>query len=260
MAGSSRRAARKAPGLDERAPAFGVLVEPELGEHLAGPRAPLCGIGLPLGQEHAPELLEARRRLEDLLDDELRRHRAVPAVGGEPEGDVVLPGSSVAVESAAAAEGDRSGARACCRDREPQMLPVTDGSEIRKLGTDGEQRDVRVSEAERRQTLQLLAELERQLAAADHRVDRRHRPEILEGEHAAGMLGEGLGERVDVPGRDREPRGGAMAAPPSQQVRAGGERAVQVEGGDGAARADPVLIRVPAGDQHDRTAEALDEP
>ena len=62
------------------------------------------------------------------------------------------------------------------------------------------------------------------------------------------------------PGAIESPSGGAMAAPPSQQVRAGGERAVQVEGGDGAARADPVLIRVPAGDQHDRTAEALDEP
>ena len=49
-----------------------------------------------------------------------------------------------------------------------------------ELGADRQERDVRVSEAEGRQALELLAELQGQLAAAHDGVDRRDPPEILE--------------------------------------------------------------------------------
>ena len=132
--------------------------------------------------------------------------------------------------------------------------------EVRELGADRQQRHVRVPETEGRQALQFLAQLEGQLAPSHDRVDRRHGTEILEAKCARRMVGEGLGEGLDVLGRDREPGRSSMAAPTAKQVRAGGESAVEVEGGDGAARADPVLARLPACDQHDRPAEPLDEP
>ena len=84
----------------------------------------------------------------------------------------------------------------------------------------------------------------------DDRVDPGHGREVVLGEDRVGVRGEGGGERLQARRVDREAGGGAVAAEALQVLRAGGERAVQVEGGQRAARALPVAVG--ARDQHDR--------
>ena len=139
------------------------------------------------------------------------------------------------------------------------MLAVADRGEGAELAAGGEQRHGRVAEPERRELLELGAELERELLSARHdRVDPGHGREVVVDEQARRVLGERVREQLEVLRDDREARGGAVAAPPPEQPRAGGEPAVQVEGRDGAAGALPLPLA--AGDQDDGTVEALDEP
>ncbi len=193
----------------------------------------MLGPCLPFGQEEAAKLLEARRRLEDLPDDELWRDRPVPVVGLQAEGDVVATGLPVAVEGGAASEGDRPGACARCGHGQAKVLALADGRELGELGTDCQQRHVRVPEPEGRQPLELLAEAEGELAPAHHRVDVGDRLEVCGSELAGGVLGEGLREGLDVRRCDGEAGRSPVSAPATEQVRAGAEGAVQVEGGHG---------------------------
>ena len=83
---------------------------------------------------------------------------------------------------------------------------------------------------------ELGAEVERQwLVTSDDRVDARDGIEVGFVEYAFCVAREGVGEGVDFFGLDRQPGGGAMAAPAAEQVRARPERAVQVERRDGAS-------------------------
>src|SRR5207302_7630809 len=108
----------------EQAPPPGV-VDTELLEHGARRLAPLLGAGPPFGGQLGAQLEIALRRLEDPPDDQLRRGRAVPRVGLEPEGEVVGTDPPPAVERRAEPEGDRA---AGCPSRldgtEAQVLPL----------------------------------------------------------------------------------------------------------------------------------------
>src|SRR5688500_1992969 len=71
---------------------------------------------------------------------------------------------------------------------------------------------------------------------------------------------ERLREGFDLVWTDREARGGPVPAPAREVRRTGTERAVQVEAGDRAPRARPLLPELGPRDQHDRPPEALHEP
>ena len=113
-------------------------------------------------------------------------------------------------------------------------------------------------EPERLEAGELVGQLERGLGRGEHGVDALARLHVGVGQLARGVLGERVGERLDIAGRDRQPRGDAVAAVAAQMLPAGGEAGVQVVGGDAPPRA---LRLLPAlGDQDDRAAVALDQP
>ena len=113
------------------------------------------------------------------------------------------------------AEGDRApGVLAClAADAEAQVLSVTDGGELAQLAAGGEQVHRRVPEAERREPLELCAQVQREASRArEHGIDDRERPQLLLGQRGVGMRGERLRELVDVLTADREARCGAVPA------------------------------------------------
>ena len=115
-----------------------------------------------------------------------------------------------------------------------------------------------IPQPERRQALELRAEVERQLGAAHDGVHAHDRREILLGEILRRACGEGLGKGLDVLRADGETGGRPVSAPAAEQARAGAECAVQVESRDRAPGARPLLVA--ARNEHDRAVEALDEP
>ena len=115
-----------------------------------------------------------------------------------------------------------------------------------------------VADPERREAPELHAQVEIELRARHDRIDARHRPQVVLGEHRVGVRGERRREGLDALGRDRQTRRGAMAAEALEVRRARAEPAVQVERRDRAAGALPLAVG--AGDQHDRPVVPLDEP
>src|SRR6266540_2149375 len=220
----------------------------ELGEDRLGlGRAALGG---PLSPQPRIELVEAVVGVEDPPDDELRRHRPVPVVLLQAEGDVVVSDPAVAVELPAHAERNRAAGDALPADAKAEVLPLADGRRLHDLAGGRQEGHVRVAETERRQASQLLTELERQLRPArQDGVDHRRRGEILRRE--------GVRERLDPLREDRQARGRAMAAEALEVASARSQRAVEVERRDRPPRALPQPLR--AGDQDDRTVIALDE-
>jgi hypothetical protein len=140
------------------------------------------------------------------------------------------------------------------------VLAVPDRIQLGQLAADGEEGHVRVSEAEGREPLELLAEAERQLTPTHHGVDGRDAPELVLGEGGRGLGGEGLREGLQALRCDREPGGGAVAPPAAEEGGARAERAVEVEGRDRAAGSGPLLPGLAAGHEDDRTVEAFHEP
>ena len=67
------------------------------------------------------------------------------------------------------------------------------GVERSELAVVDEQRHARVAEAERREARELLRELQAEIGAADDRVDRDPRPQVLVAENRVGVLGKRLG-------------------------------------------------------------------
>jgi hypothetical protein len=131
-------------------------------------------------------------------------------------------------------------------------------TELGELAADGEERDAWIPQPEWRQALELRAEVERQLGAANDGVHAHDRREILLGEILSRAGGEGFGECLHIFGTDGETGGRPVSTPAAEQAGAGSECAVQVEGRDRAAGAGPLLVS--ARDEHDRAVEALDEP
>src|SRR5205085_1284837 len=186
--------------------------------------------------------------------------RAVPAVLSEPERDVPTARTAVRLEPCARTELDRaSGVRAVAADAEAQMLSLPDRAELAELAAGREQRDLGVAEPERREPLQLLAEIERQpRPARQDRVDRDVRPQLFVRELALRVCRPLLDERVERLRLERQPRRRLVSAPALEHARRVSEARVQVERRDRTARALPlVLLRR---EHDDRTVEALDEP
>ena len=84
------------------------------------------------------------------------------------------------------------------------------------------------------------------------------RAQVVVAQRRVGVSGEGVRERLDPLGLDREAGSGAVAAEALEVLRAGGKPAVQVEDPGRAARPLPVAVR--PGDQDDRPVESLHEP
>src|SRR5262249_50423309 len=106
----------------------------QLGEDRPRVRRPRCLTRAPLPDKPRAKLLEPVDGVEDAANDELRRHRPVPAVLGQPEGDVVAGLAAEAVELAAEPEGDRLARVApAVPHPEPQVLALADGGGLRDL-------------------------------------------------------------------------------------------------------------------------------
>ena len=138
------------------------------------------------------------------------------------------------------------------------MLAVSGWRELGQVAAGKQQRHARVAEAERRQTRELPAELQRQLATVHQGVDLGHGLQVVVLEAGIGDRAEGLGERLDVLRLDRQACRGRVPTPALEVAGAVAQAVVQVERGDRAARALPVAFG--AGDQHHRPLVALDQP
>ena len=137
-------------------------------------------------------------------------------------------------------------------------MPSPTAFSLRQLARRRQQRHAGVPEAERREPLELLTEIERQLVTADDRVNLNHRPQVVLVECCSGMIGERVGERAQAVRPDREPGGGPVTTEALELARACGQRAVEIEGGYRPAGALPLILG--GCDQHDRPVEPLDEP
>src|SRR5262245_2733906 len=107
-----------------------------------------------------------------------------------------MPWPAQAARPPAQPEGNRAArVAAVCAHAELEVLSLADGGELRQLAARQEQRHVRVAEAERREPRELAAQLEREVAAVDERVDRCRRPQVVLLEGRVADPGELLGER-----------------------------------------------------------------
>src|SRR5712691_6401878 len=186
---------------------------------------------LPLRTQPRVDLVEAVVGVEDTTNDKLWRHRPVPVVLLQAEGDVVMSRTSVAVELGSLAESDRAARIAAVPVyAEAEMLAVADRGQLAELAARSEQRDVGIGQTERRKSAQLFTELERELRTArQHGVDDGRRDEVFRSEQPFRSSRESLGERLDALGRDRKARGRTMTTKPLEESRARTERAVEVE-------------------------------
>src|SRR4051794_21373697 len=196
----------------EQVPSRAALGEPELGEDRG--RLGVAALLAPLGLQPLALGEVALVGVEDEPHVQLRRDRAVPLIGFELEREVVAADAAQAVELPAEPEGDRAaGVAAVGADAELQVFAFPDRGQVAQLAAGQQQSHVRVAEAERREARELLAELERQVRPVHERVDQRRRDEVVLGERAVADRREGLGERRQVLGLDREPGRSSVTAP-----------------------------------------------
>jgi hypothetical protein len=123
------------------------------------------------------------------------------------------------------------------------VLALAHGTELRDLTADSEKSHSWVPEPERSKALQLGAEVERELRAADDGFHVHDGREIIFGQFPGRAGGERLRESLDVLGSDGEARGCAGAPPqrPSRSEQAP-SAPVQVEGGNRTPGTRPLLI------------------
>ena len=159
---------------------------------------------------------------------------------------------------AGAAEGDAERAVGAAVEAEAGVLALPHRPHVADPRRGDHQPHPGVAHPERREPAQLLGELEAEADAADDGVDALGPSQVLGAEDRSRVGGEGLAERVEVLGPQREPGGGAMAAEAEQVLGAGLERREQVEAGNAAARAAPAPLAVER-DDHDRAVVALDQ-
>ena len=96
------------------------------------------------------------------------------------------------------------------RKRRCLPSPTVDGSATSQPSTSSTTPGLPMPE--RREPLQLGAEVEPELRAGHDRVDARHRAQVVLREHRVGMRRERRRERLDALGLDRQPGGGAVTA------------------------------------------------
>ena len=137
------------------------------------------------------------------------------------------------VELPAEAERDgAAGVAAVIAHPETEVLTVVRRRQAVKLTAGEQQRHAGVAEAEGRQLRELVAELERQLAAVHECVDGRHGLQIGVLEPRVGDSAEGLREGLDLLRLDRQAGRRRVAAPALEVAGAVAKRVVQVEGRD----------------------------
>jgi hypothetical protein len=137
------------------------------------------------------------------------------------------------------------------------VLPVTDGTQGGELAAGREERDAGISETERRESAELFAQVERELAPVDDRVDDERRPQVVVRERRVRMVGERMRERVDAFRPKGEPCGCAMASPPDEMRSARPYGRVEIKRRDRSTRTHPLVVA--ARDEDDGAVEALDE-
>jgi hypothetical protein len=162
----------------------------------------------------------------------------------------------VALRQPIHAEGHGASSMAAGLDAEAQVAPLlAHRARIGEAGGRHEQRDRRVADAERREALELLGQLEAELVARHDRVDALDRHQVLGLEHGRRVGDERGAERLDLRARDGTARGGAVPTVAQQVLGARIEPPEQVEGRDRAARAG-AFVAV-EGDEHARAVVAL---
>ena len=227
--------------LEELAAARVLCVERKLTEDAPRLRSP----GRLAARARAPrsarsQLLVALGRVEDPPDDELRCDRAVPVVLLQAERDVEQADREQPIELRALTERNRApGVASVLTHAKAKMLAVADGRGSHGLRRRDEQGDVRVAETERRKALELLRQVEREIARRDDRVHGNRLEQVVRPEVGVGVRREVVGERRDVRFVDRQPRGGTVTSEALEVTRARRERAVQVEARDRPSRALP---------------------
>src|SRR5207302_8300742 len=139
-------------GFEQMPPLLAVGGERELREDRGGLGRPGGRAGAPQAGQPVAQLAVAGLGVENSLDDELRRHRSVPAVLLEPERNVVRNLLPEPVELRAEPERDRAaGIATAVPDAEPQVLAVADRRQLRQLTPGDEQRHRGIRKAERRE-------------------------------------------------------------------------------------------------------------
>ena len=169
-------------------------------------------------------------------------------------------GALKAVELRALAEGDRGAAvAALLADAEAEVLSLADRARPGRLDARDEQRRLGVAEPERRQTVELLREVERQRACRHDRVDRRERARgrrrrapRRRGARTLPRTRSSCSSAIVRPAAARWPpkrsRCSAQAARPPWRSKS------EIE------RPEPFQPSPLRGDEHDRPVEPLDEP
>ena len=186
-----------------------------------------------LGDEPVAQLAERAAVGEEAAHDELGRHRAVPAVLLEPEGDD--PSGRRAGTSRAGPPSPNAMAlpasATVATDAEAEVLALADGGEGGELAAGGEQHHAGIAEPERRELLELGAEVERELLSARHdRVDPGDGREVVVDEHAGGVRRRTRPRTLEVlrdgsrARRRRDGRPSARAAPSRRRARRAGRR------------------------------------
>jgi len=108
--------------------------------------------GLPLCAQPCVHLGETIIRIENAAHHELRRDRAVPLIGLQTEGDVVLSRAPVPIELRSLAERDRpAGIVTVVMYPEAKVSTLADGRKVTELATRRQQRNVGIAEPEGRE-------------------------------------------------------------------------------------------------------------
>ena len=159
------------------------------------------------------------------------------------------------------AEGHAARLRAARgHEREARVLLVLPhAGHALEAGRGHEQGRLRVAHPERAEPLEVVGEVEPEVAAGHHGVDALHRDQVVRGQRRGRVGGERAAERLDGGGVQLHPGRHPVPAEAGQVLRAGGQPGVEVIGRDAAARAAPAALAVER-DHHARPAPALHEP
>ena len=174
----------------------------------------------------------ARLGRAERAQDHARLHDPLPAVLLQPEGDVV--GSLGRRGERLGRRAERHAARlraAGCHEREAGvLLLLAHAGHALEAGGGHEQGRLRVAHPERAEQLEVLGEVEAEVAAGHDGVDALDRDQVVRGQRRAGVRGERAPERhrrsrlpVPLPRPSCDRRSGP-GAPSTRPARRGGRR------------------------------------
>ena len=237
------------------------MTEPEAlgGDSPAGCARELRAQALPERPVLAQHAQRAGLRRTEGAQHDARLDRAVPAVALEPQRDVARRVGGERLLSGA--EGDSAGAHPRAQEREARVLALLPhAGHVRDARRRHEQRRLRVAHPEWPQQVELLGQLEAELAAGHHGVDALDGDQVVRSERRTGVARERLAERLEEGRLELDTGRHPMAAEAGEMARAGGEPAVEVVCGDAAPRPAPGAAVLVQCDHHGGPAPPLDEP